>query len=373
MPEENKQPTNRSVAKQGYAEKAAWMRAVTRDPALSARAKLLAHVAAWELAGHKGHFKATRKRLADLIGESLGAVRRAIAELDSQNYWDIEASSGECNIYHLITPEDRLARWERAKLDYRHECDSWAYAERVHKRRIEAWLDAERQFHDQQKFAEWLYAEAMAKKSFVEIVLEALCGRGVPPGTAAEGATQAWEAHLPLEAALAQIAGLPDESIAALTARNEPTSPTGEPTPAHLWADPGSPVNRPRFNSSALTSEEGHSHKSFKVSQDFKFPQKAAGRAEARAHPAALQEQPALTPCPLCDQRGLFLDVDGWPVVVIDEEGYREEQVRCQHSFEGNLREIRRIEDANAGDWGIARTGWDEIDSHYSYLANSCD
>ncbi|WP_147379029.1 hypothetical protein [Mycobacteroides abscessus] len=375
MPEENKPTANRSAAKQGYAAKAAWMRTVTRDSALSARAKLVAHVAAWELAGSKGYFKATHRRLADLTGESLSAVRRAIAELDSQNYWNTETTTGDCNVYHLITPEGRLAIWQRAELAYRHECESWAYAERVHKKQIGAWLDAERRFHEQRKVAQWLDAEAAAKKAFIRAVTESLTERGAGTARAAELARKAWTAHcqgtVSLGVLLAGIADMDASAIVGPTDNFEQGSLDSEQGSTHHCTDPCSQVSRPLLNSNALTSEEGNSHKYFKSFKDVEVPQAAAAGAHAR--PFAAQEPPAPTNCTLCDSHGLFLDVDGEPVVVLSEDGNDEIRVQCQHSFAANLEEIRQIENSQDGDWGVARTGWSDIDCHYSYLANSVD
>jgi hypothetical protein len=61
------------------------------------------------------------------------------------------------------------------------------------------------------------------------------------------------------------------------------------------------------------------------------------------------------------------MDPDDYPVVLMTEDGEVCE-VECQHSMDGNLAEIRRIESESEGYWAIARTGHREIDSQYGYL-----
>ena len=115
---------------------------------------------------------------------------------------------------------------------------------------------------------------------------------------------------------------------------------TYEPTPAHPRADPGSPASRPRLTRDGSSSANDQPHKSFKdserpvkVFQDSESGTALRGALDAR--PPHGPASAATDECALCDSAGIFLDPDGYPVVLIDDD-CAEYGVECQYSMAAN-------------------------------------
>jgi hypothetical protein len=128
-------------------------------------------------------------------------------------------------------------------------------------------------------------------------------------------------------------------------------------------------LSRPLLNPDAPTSANDHSHKSFKSVKTYKDSKGEHAPRALDARSAGPPKNP--TTCHLCDSGGTFMDSDDYPVVLFAADGEAVE-VECQHSMDGNLAEIRRSESESEGYWGIARTGYREIDSQYEHLKNDC-
>jgi hypothetical protein len=365
----------------GNKQKFAWIYAMAADTKLSDSAKLVGTMSALKLAGRKGHLKATHKALANLCGMSHRTVQRAVAELDRENYWNIDARSGGANEYFIIHPDERVEEWDYAAADYRRAYQAWVNAESNYKRRCDKWLDAEQEFEQRRYAQKWLDAESDAKTAYTIAVFRACLDRGASYEHGVDIAEHAWADHqlgrLPIEAALATIrdarqdvltppeAATPDDAPLPDLAR--PPTTSGE-TPYHQWRDPLPDLARPLANPDAPTSANDHSHKSFKslkTYKDSKGEHALRAALDARAPHGPLKQEPG---CRLCGPDGTFLDPDDYPVVLLNDEDDDEYQMECQHSMAGNLAEIRRIESESEGFWGIARTGYREIDSQYGYL-----
>jgi hypothetical protein len=371
----------------GNQQKFAWIYALGADTSLSAPAKIVATLTALKLAGHKGHFKATHKHIAALCGMNHRTVRRAVDELADQNYWDVGdgGASGVANTYIIWPPDERLELWLEAEKDFVEE---WLDAQREYKRLCERWLNAEytevrkwlaaeKQFvtewldAEQQVIREWLVAELDAQASFEQRIFDIVVGLGYDQDTAYALAQRAWECHHETGAPFDDILQVIRDKYPVVTQQpdepemDSPPATSGQP-PGHQWTAPWPPVDSPPANSDTLTSEDDHSHKSFKSVKTLKD---SKGSPAARALNARCAGSPkTTTTCDLCYGTGKFLDGDGYVVVLLNDVDKEEYEVECQHSMAGNLAEIRRIEYESDSFWQIARTGYREIDSQYDHL-----
>ncbi len=370
--------------RQGNKDKFAWFYDMLADTEVSNAAKVVGSGCVMKMAGRKGHFKATRKAIATLCGISQATVRRGLADLITLRYLTVELGegSGAANTYYLKLTAQRYEEWLTAEWEYRQEI---ARAENE----LSRWLYAEKQWLANQK-----------EIPFRAAVFDASIARGADPDHALRITDHLVRRYrdkgleLDIESGLASVAASKDEVFAPAAAKAEnppssdgeaaqkradPGSPayrprlTDEPTPAHGRTDPGSPAYRPRLTPDAPTSANSQTHKSFKdserpvkVFQDLES-EPALRDALPRALRAGRLDDGA---CQLCGPDGAFLDPDGYPVVLgggDSDEHWTEIPVKCQHTMDGNLAEIQRMEKANAG-FGLCKTGWPAIDSHYPLL-----
>ncbi len=375
-----------SATRQGNQDKFAWFYAMLADPEVSLKGKAVGAGCVMKMAGHKGHFKATRKAIANLCGTSIATVRRALDDLIDKRYLNVEYGEGSnaANTYHLIFPVQRCEEWLEAETEYKRETHRAEW-------KIRNWLFAESKWLNEQK-----------EKQFRVAVFDASTARGADAGRAQRITDHLVrkfrenERELDVEGGLASIAKAPDDVFvdAAPAAENPPSGDpepdqkradpgsalsrprlNGEPTPAQRRADPGSALSRPRLTPEATSSADDQTHKSLKdserpvkVFQDLES-EPALRDALARARRPVRQNAGA---CELCGPDGMFRDAEGFPVVLLADDpksvdGYIEYPVECQHSMAGNLAEIqRREEEADPKDnLGLCITGWPDIDSHY--------
>jgi hypothetical protein len=390
----------------GNQQKFAWIYALGADTTLSAPAKTVATLTALKLAGHKGHFKATHKAIANLCGMTYRTVRRAADELAYQNYWDIGsgAGAGAANVYLIIPPDERIEMWLDAEGDHRSLCRRWLDAEQqfawewlsAEKQFIKQWLDAEKQFiqkwldAEQQCITDWLVAEMDEEDKYQRQVFDAVWDRCGNSEFAMGTAKRAWQAHqdgqLPLAKALRVIAAKPQDTFPEpdqppetdnppTLEMDNPLSTSGQP-PVHRWTTPCPQVDNPLSNSDTPTSANDHSHKSFKSIKTLKDSKGSPASRALNARCAGSPNQPldthaytrTYTPqdCPYCRGQNTFVDIECVPIVLLDDDG-EEMEVDCQHSLAGNLAEILRIEKESNGHWGLACTGYPEIDRLYGF------
>jgi hypothetical protein len=83
-----------------------------------------------------------------------------------------------------------------------------------------------------------------------------------------------------------------------------------------------------------------------------------------------MESRRVIAACGLCDDNGVFLDTDGDWVSLSAFDG-RFWFVKCQHSMDGALAEIRRGE--SDGYVMLLKTGWPEIDSQYPGIIDDLD
>ena len=107
----------------GNKEKFAWFYVMNADPTVSIAAKAVGGVCVMKLAGHKGHFKATYKSIANLCGISQRTVRRALADLVDKRYLHAELVEGAASTYYLNPPAQRLQDWLDAEWDYQRDIE----------------------------------------------------------------------------------------------------------------------------------------------------------------------------------------------------------------------------------------------------------
>ena len=367
-----------TAARQGNKDKFAWFYAMMADPEVSLKGKAIGAACVMKMAGHKGHFKATRKAVANLCGTSIATVRRALDDLIDTRYLDVEygEGAGAANTYTLISPAQRCEEWLNAETEYQR---GMARAEN----KMRNWLHAEKKWCEQQQ-----------ELPFRTAIVDACLARGATPVRAHQIADQLVGKYrdqgidLDIEGGLAAVSNAPDDRFTTAgkqpagddtdpaQKRADPGSPlsrprlTPEPTPAQRRADPGSPLSRPRLTPDTPTSADDQTHKSFKDSERpikvFQDLESEPALRDARKTRALRPVRPSAGQCELCGPDGLFRDTSGLPVVLVaDSDGdyFNEHPVQCQHSMAGNLAEIQRREKAE--NLALCKTGWPDIDSHY--------
>jgi hypothetical protein len=125
----------------------------------------------------------------------------------------------------------------------------------------------------------------------------------------------------------------------------------------------------PLSTSDSSSSAYDQTHKSFKDSERpvKVFQDSESGtalRGALNARPPHGPASAATDECELCGGAGIFLDPDGYPVVLLDDD-WAEYPVECQHSMAANLAHIQRREKEEGR--GLCKTDWSEIDSHYQF------
>ena len=376
-------PADAPDLRDGNKNKFAWFYEMLADPSVSLAAKVVGTGCCMKMAGRKGHFKATRKAIANLCGISQSTVRRGLADLIDKRFLDADVAEGAANTYHFILPAQRLAQWLVAEKEYEREIASAAHA-------ISNWLYAEKKYRDEQM-----------EFKFRRAVLVASVKRGAAFDHAQRIAERLVAQYrdkgleLDVEQGLATIARSKDEAFTPATPaaenppsgdpesdheRADPGTPESrpryarEPTPVRQRADPGTPESRPRLTLEATTSGDEQTHKSFKDSErPIKVFQDSESEPALRdALTRALRPvRPGAGACELCGADGLFRDLDGFPVVLTewdDEDNFTEHPVACQHSMANNLAEIQRRE--VLGRLELCKTGWSEIDAHYPLFSD---
>ncbi|MGV0991100.1 MAG: hypothetical protein ACOYB7_02495 [Mycobacterium sp.] len=368
-----------SATRQGNKDKFAWLYAMMADPTVSIAAKVVGAGCAMKMAGSKGHFKATRKAVANLCGISQATVRRGLADLIDKRFLDVDLVEGAANTYHLIFPAQRCQEWWKAEWEYEQET---ARADA----QISDWLYAEKKWRDNQmetQFRAAIFEASIARGAdagratwIAERIVVIYRERGLELNTEWGLATIAkWtdEVFTPAEpAAESPPSGAPesDQKRAGVGTPESRPRLNVEPTPVRHRADPGTPESRPRLIPRATSSEDDQTRKSLK---DPERPVKVFQDSESET---ALRDAltRALRPvrsgageCELCGPDGLFLDPDGYPVVLTDDGAdWTEYAVECRHSMAGNLAEIQRREKVE--NLALCKTGWPDIDSHYPNL-----
>jgi len=387
-----KQPVNPAPAdapdtRDGNKNKFAWFYEMLADPSVSLAAKVVGTGGCMKMAGRKGHFKATRKAIANLCGISQSTVRRGLADLIDKRFLDADLVGGAANTYYLILPAQRLAQWLVAEQEYKRAI---AHAEWAMSR----WLYAEKKWLDDQM-----------ELPFRIAVFDASIARGADQDRAFQiakhrfGKFRDLGLDLDVEEGLATVARSQDEvfTSAALAAENPPSGDpesdhkradpgtpqsrgryATEPGSVRQRADPGTPESRPRLTPDANSRGDDQTHKSFKDSErPIKVFQDSESEPALRdALTRALRPvRPSAGACELCGPDGLFRDPDGFPVVlaedVDDGENFIEHPVDCQHSMSANLAEIQRREKAES--LALCKTGWPEIDAHYPLFDDPSD
>jgi hypothetical protein len=129
-------------------------------------------------------------------------------------------------------------------------------------------------------------------------------------------------------------------------------------------------MGRPLLTADAPTSDNDHSLKGFQDRQGNERPLNSSPATRALdARCAGSPTTLTAAGCPLCDDAGMFLDAEGFPVELLNDDNHDGHEVECRHSMPANLAEIQRIENDSVGYWQIACTGWPHIDSNYPHLA----
>jgi len=135
----------RARRKEAQKEKLDWMKAILADRNISSNAARVAAAAALNHAYSTGRVRNTQKELARVSGVNIRSVKRAVAELFEQKYWDIEEKNG-ANIYYLIPPAERIKLWDEEKREWEHECRRWLGAENDWKYAVKRWLNKESEY-----------------------------------------------------------------------------------------------------------------------------------------------------------------------------------------------------------------------------------
>ena len=354
-------PADAPDLRDGNKNKFAWFYEMLGDPTVSLAAKVVGTGCVMKMAGRKGHFKATRKAIANLCGCSQSTVRRGLADLIAKKFLHDDTHEGAASTYYLILPAQRWEMWFHEESEYERDT---AHAQREMKR--------------------WLFAEKLhTKNQFRDAIYEASLARGADQDRARRisdwlvGKFGERDLDLDIANGLAWVAASKPAVFVPDDERADPGTPESrplsarEPTPVRLRADPGTPESRPRLTPDALTSAKDETHKSFKdserpvkVFQDLESEPALRDALNARP-PHGSADAPAernAGPCALCDRDGIFLDRYGSPVVLFDDDD-REHPVECQHSIVANLADIQRREKAEG--LALGKTGWLEIDCHY--------
>ncbi|MEX3741803.1 helix-turn-helix domain-containing protein [Mycolicibacterium porcinum] len=102
--------------KQSQAEKMAWIKAVGADTQLSHATRLVAVMAAVNLAFAKGRFRASYPMLAKISGVSIRSAYRAVDELCAHGYLDVVSFAiGRTSEYMIISLEERAEEMRQAE------------------------------------------------------------------------------------------------------------------------------------------------------------------------------------------------------------------------------------------------------------------
>ncbi|GAB4720243.1 hypothetical protein MAHJHV65_45230 [Mycobacterium avium subsp. hominissuis] len=409
------QKPDRAAVRAAHLTKFNWSRDVSADPHLSQAAKHLAARMAVDKFGTNGTARATQKELAKICGTTIRTIRRATTELGDGSYWDV-AQLGGANRYTLIPPDDRVERWNAARRQWESICRKWD----KWKSDCCRWLEKEAQHL-------WLDAETRAETEFTMPIFEAVSRRARennvtdPYGFARHLAEQWWDWKVRLECPGApkiveRIRAATDEQIVELATRRGYHTPPPRCTEcaAELPADRaelavcidcawteaevlqadnidtlGGQDRHPRRTESvpqadkaeALSCENGDSTSTSstpKYEEARPLPATGAPSGAALDNPSsqpvaggqAMDRKQAIAACGLCDVSGVFLDADGdW--VSMAGAGGMFWFVKCRHSMEGALAEIRRGE--SEGYKLQIKTGWPAIDSHYDDLIDLRD
>ena len=223
-----------SATRQGNKDKFAWFYDMLADPTVSIAAKVVGTGCCMKMAGCKGHFKTTRKAVANLCGISQATVRRGLADLIDKRYLDAELVDGAASTYHLIYPAQRYEEWLEAEQKYNCEIKRAEH-------QIREWLWAEKKWRDERQ-----------EKQFRQAVLVASYKRGATLDRARQIADRtvakyrAEGVELDVERALAAIANTADDVLVPAPPAVE-TPPSGDPEADQKRADPGTPESRPRY------------------------------------------------------------------------------------------------------------------------------
>lgn len=363
-------PADAPDTRDGNKNKFAWFYDMLADPTVSLAAKVVGTGCCMKLAGRKGHFKATRKAIANLCGISQSTVRRGLADLIDKHFLEADIHEGAASTYYLILPAQRWESWLNAESEYENEIA------RSHSQ-IERWLWAEK-FHKQNRFRDAICEASMARGADRDRA------RRIADELVDKFQDREWD--LDPASGLAYVAAYrADYFLPADADRADPGTPESRPRSARepgsvrQRADPGPPESRPRLTPGDSTSGNGQTHNPFKdserpvkVFQDLESEPALRDALNARP-PHGSAGEPAdrnAGPCALCDRDGIFRDRYGNPVVLIDDGGL-EYPVDCQHSMAANLADIQRREKAE--DRFLCRTGWSQIDSRYPEFADSDD
>lgn len=423
----DEQKPDRAAVRAAHLAKFNWSRDVSADPHLSQAAKHLAARMAIDKFGTSGTARATQKELANICGTTIRTIRRATTELGEGSYWDV-AQLGGANRYTLIPPDERVERWNDARRQWesicrkwdkwKSDCGRWLEKEAQH-----LWLDAEARAATD--FTMPIF-EAVSRRAIKNNVTD-------PYGFARHLAEQWWDWKVRLECPGApkiveRIKAATDEQIVELATRrgyHEPPRCTecAAELPAGLWelalcsdcvwteaevlqadntsaqadnidtlggqdAHPRRTESAPQADTAeALSCGNGDSPSTSSTPKYVEVLQDAAptGRAPTGAPSGAAQDIPlpqpaaggqamdrkqAIAACRMCDVSGIFLDADGdW--VSMAGAGGKVWFVKCRHSMEGALAEIRRSE--SEGYKLQIETGWPEIDSQYDDLIDLRD
>lgn len=422
------QKPDRAVVRAAHLAKFNWSRDVSADPHLSQAAKHLAARMAIDKFGTSGTARATQKELAKICGTTIRTIRRATTELGNGSYWDV-AQLGGANRYALIPPDERVERWNDARRQWeticrkwdkwKSDCGRWLEKEAQH-----LWLDAETRAateftmpifeaasrraiennvtdpygfarHMAERWWEWkVRLECPGSPKIVERInaaadeqiLELATGWGyhTPPPCCTECAAElpadraglavctdcAWtEAEMPqadiLSAQADKIGTLGGHDAHPRRTESVPQADKDDPLSCEN-GDPTSTSSTPKYEEvlqDASPTGRAPTGAPSGAAQETPSPQPVAGGQ-------AMDRKQAIAACGLCDEHGIFLDADGDWVSSSSADG-KVRFLKCQHSIDGTLAEIRRNE-SNGYNMDI-KTGWPEIDSHYPDLIDVSD
>ena len=180
-----------SETRQGNKDKFAWFYAMLADRKVTNAGKAVGAGCVMKLAGSKGHFKATRKAIANLCGMSQATARLGLASLIDNRYLRADLVEGAASTYYLIHPDAREQLWLDAERDYKRAIHEWLYAEKWHNdKQVQNQLLAEKQF-----------------RQFQDAVFKAAINRGIPDADAHRVAGRFLEKYGELGYELDPIAG----------------------------------------------------------------------------------------------------------------------------------------------------------------------
>lgn len=367
----------RQATREAHRAKFDWARMAGADTNLGAPAKALAALAAIELLGSSGQFKATRKRLATLCGMSTRAIDRAVKELVASHYWTVELTDGRVARFTLVTPEARMSKY-----------NDWLRAER---RFINQWVADYQKFHKELRSAakrrreELLFQESYEYRS---AIAGAVFSRVTKVDNVRLDAfiTRLWDGRELDENRLDQVLATLERatdaelgkafSAPAIATQTSQHHDTDVATLRQVRRDITTQASQHCDRSGSLTSGDDDSHKVLQGPSRSVNPQVAAalGRAPAEEtpspQPTAGGQAMDREQCRLCDSDGVFCDVSGdWLTLLVRGDDGIGQSVKCRHSMAGNLAEIRRLE--GDGSWTLlSPTGWPEIDSQYPQFAD---